>query len=279
MLPNDQSASQNTAITYAQQGYHLAAHAFTATELETLIAEVEGRVGRYRSDATVIEVGRKSVRSVYGGLESSALLQRLVRDERLVGLAQQMLGDDVYVYQFKVNTKAPFVGDQWPWHQDYAFWAQLDEMPTPNAVSVTLYLDEVNEFNGPMYYVPGSHRAGLYACETSDDIGIDAAEATKRGSDVSSKLRFTMRRDVVTALVADRGLQSARASRGSAFFFHPNLPHASGINISPYMRRQIFITYNAVGNIPVQPPARAAYLVSRDTSPLAAAHPSALLGC
>ena len=262
---------------YLQSGFHMAEKAFLATELACLTAEIEGQDGACQPEAAVIENGRKSVRSVHGGLDTSALLRRLVRDARLVLPAMQMLGDEVYVYQFKVNTKAPFVGDLWPWHQDYALWAHLDEMPQPNAVSVALYLDDVNEFNGPMYCVPGTHRSGLYPCESSGDAGIDMAEAAMCGSDASSKRRFTMRPDVVSSLVAGHGLHSARAPRGSAFFFHPNLPHASGMNISPYLRRQVFITYNAVGNAPAQAPRRAACLVARDTSPLVPLHASQLL--
>ncbi|WP_279607138.1 phytanoyl-CoA dioxygenase family protein [Burkholderia gladioli] len=262
---------------FRSQGCHMLRAAFTAEEIAALEDEIGGATGAYHSEATVVEASRQSVRSMYGGHESSALIRRLVCDARLVDPVREWLGDEVYLYQFKINTKAPLVGDKWPWHQDYAFWGHLDGMPAPNAVTVAIYLDDVNEFNGPMFYIPGAHRAGLHPCEPAAGAGAAAgvamgapADVAAHGADVSANLRFTLRPDVVGALVADHGLRSAHGPAGSAFFFHANLPHASGLNLSPYRRRQIFITYNALGNALPRSPERAGYLVARSNAPLPA---------
>lgn len=260
----------NVPAAFRSQGCHMMRAAFTEQEISALENEISQATGRYHSEATVIEESRQSVRSMYGGHESSPLIRRLICDERLVVPAMELLGDEVYLYQFKINTKAPLVGDRWPWHQDYAFWSRLDGMPLPNALTVALYLDDVNEFNGPMFYIPGAHHAGLHPCEPTADVGAAAAGVSTGGSDVSANLRFTLRSDVVGALVANHGLQSAHGPSGSAFFFHANLPHASGLNLSPYRRRQIFITYNAVGNPLPRSPERADYLVARSSEPLSA---------
>jgi len=260
--------TDNLRDEYASRGCHMAHAAFTAAEVAALVNEIEGKSGSYASEATVVEKNGKTVRSEYGGHGSSPLMQRLLRDERLVAPAMALLDDEVSVYQFKINIKAPFVGDLWPWHQDYAFWKHLDHMQKPHALSVAIYLDDVNEFNGPLFYIPGAHNAGLYPCEPSSDVGIDANEATTRGSDVSARLRFTLQPDIVDSLVSRHGLQSAQGPRGSAFFFHASLPHASGMNISPYQRRQVFITYNAMSNALRQPTGRAGYLVDHYSEPL-----------
>ncbi|WKB56200.1 phytanoyl-CoA dioxygenase family protein [Eleftheria terrae] len=256
---------------YQRQGFHLADAVFTPAEVARLCHEVQGG-GAFRSSVTVKELSRDRVRSVYGGLDTSELLQRLVADPRLVLPAMELLDGEVYVYQFKVNMKAPFEGDIWPWHQDYAFWAHLDGMPRPDAVTVTLYLDDVTEFNGPMICIPGSHSAGLYPCVDTDAVRLGVDEAVRQGADVSSKLRYTLEPEAVRSLASDYGLFSARAPRGSLFFFHPNLPHASGNNISPLPRRQIFITYNSVKNTLPRPPTRPAYLVNPDTRPVVPRH-------
>ncbi|WP_213781813.1 phytanoyl-CoA dioxygenase family protein [Caballeronia sp. dw_276] len=257
--------TSDVTAAFRSEGCLMARAAFSAAEVAALEHEISGAAGEYHPEATVVEEGRQSVRSMYGGHASSPLIHRLICDERLMAPAMELLGDEVYLYQFKINTKAPLVGDRWPWHQDYAFWAHLDGMPSPDAVTVAVYLDEVNEFNGPLFYIPGGHRAGLHRCEPATCAGMALG-----GSDVSANLRFTLSADVVGALVADHGLRSAHGPSGSAFFFHANLPHASGLNLSPYSRRQIFITYNAVGNALSRSPKRAEFLVARSNEPLRA---------
>jgi ectoine hydroxylase len=43
----------------------------------------------------------------------------------------QILGEDVYMHQFKINGKQAFDGDVWQWHQDYGTWQADDDMPAP----------------------------------------------------------------------------------------------------------------------------------------------------
>ena len=47
----------------------------------------------------------------------------------------------------------------------------LDGVPAPLALNLHVFLDEVNEFNGPLWFIPKSHKKG--AIEAShDDKGI-----------------------------------------------------------------------------------------------------------
>ena len=89
------------------------------------------------------------------------LFARLVRDPRLVAPAQQILGDDdLYIQQVKVNAKEAFTGEQWQWHYDFATHHREDGVPEPLALNLHIFLDEVTEFNGPLIFIPGSHRDG-----------------------------------------------------------------------------------------------------------------------
>ena len=78
----------------------------------------------------------------------------------MVEPVQQVLGEALYMHQFKINGKAAFDGDVWQWHQDYGTWRADDLMPEPRAMNVAIFLDEVNEFNGPLMFIPGSHKLG-----------------------------------------------------------------------------------------------------------------------
>jgi len=113
------------------------------------------------SPRRVVEKGGEVVRSVYGSHQTNEVYSRLTRHPRLLEPAKQILGSDVYVYQFKINAKAAFGGDLWDWHQDYIFWNKEDGMPSSRVVSLSIFLDEVNEFNGPLLVIPKSHREGM----------------------------------------------------------------------------------------------------------------------
>jgi ectoine hydroxylase len=54
---------------------------------------------------------------------------------------------------------------------------------------------------------------------------------------------------------------------GTLTAFHPNLVHSSSDNLSPDRRAVLLITYNAVGNAPIQP-TRPDFLVDRDATPV-----------
>ena len=70
----------------------------------------------------------------------------------------ELFGEAVYMHQFKINGKMAFDGDVWQWHQDYGTWQNDDLMPTERAMNVAIFLDDVNEFNGPLMFIPGSHQ-------------------------------------------------------------------------------------------------------------------------
>ena len=72
-----------------------------------------------------------------------------------------LFDEEVYMHQFKINGKMAFAGDVWQWHQDYGTWLNDDMMPTERAMNVAIFLDDVNEFNGPLMFIPGSHKKGV----------------------------------------------------------------------------------------------------------------------
>ena len=73
----------------------------------------------------------------------------------------ELFDEEVYMHQFKINGKMAFEGDVWQWHQDYGTWLNDDMMPTERAMNVAIFLDDVNEYNGPLMFIPGSHKKGV----------------------------------------------------------------------------------------------------------------------
>jgi phytanoyl-CoA hydroxylase len=100
--------------------------------------------------------------------EHDEWFQRFFFSDRFVKLAETLMGDAVVGKNLQWFNKQPGVSLPTPPHQD-GFYFMLE----PNeAVTMWLALDEVDEANGCVRYVPGSHRRGLRHHERTDTLGF-----------------------------------------------------------------------------------------------------------
>jgi len=60
----------------------------------------------------------------------------------------------------------------------------------------------------------------------------------------------------VAWLIERYGVVSCKGRSGSVLFFHPNVVHGSGNNMSPFNRTLILVTYNSTTNVPHFPEKR-----------------------
>ncbi len=67
---------------------------------------------------------------------------------------QALLGPTVRLQTTKLNTKAPGGGAAVEWHQDWAFYPHTND----DLLAIGLILADVDEANGPLMVIPGSHK-------------------------------------------------------------------------------------------------------------------------
>ena len=258
---------------YRENGFLLIPDAFSQAEVAALRAELPS-IFAQDTPARVREAHSSTVRSVYGSHRTHEHLRRLSEDARLVEPAMQVVDSDVYVYQFKANAKAAFAGDVWEWHQDYIFWRDEDGMPAPRVINVAVFLDEVNEFNGPMFFIPGSQQEGVIEVSAPEAPAAGQAGEPAWASNVSAKLKYALDRQVVARLCTRHGLACPKGPAGSVLLFDSNVVHGSSNNISPFDRVMIIATYNSVENQPATERIRRPdFLVSRDFEPVRPVQP------
>lgn len=100
--------------------------------------------------------------------------------QRSLQIAQTLMGEDIAMDFDMLINKAPHTNTPTPWHQDAAYWVDMDDA---RAVSIWLALDEATLENGCMWYVPGSHllplrthrsaaKGGALMCDASENEGI-----------------------------------------------------------------------------------------------------------
>ncbi len=273
--------SEEQLRTYEQDGFLFLSNYYTPAEVGVMKAELL-KVFNEDTPKRVLEKERGFVRSVYGSHMTNEVFNELSRHPRIVEPARQLLGSDVYVYQFKINAKAAFGGDVWEWHQDYIFWQKEDGLRSDRLASVVIFLDDVSEFNGPMFLIPGSHTEGVIDRSAQPLDGVLRYQVYENSpawiSNLTADLKYSLDRDTVGHLVGKYGLFAPKGPAGSAVFFHSNLVHASSNNISPFDRTVVIVTFNSVENVPAwRENARPDFLVGRDVAPIVPVMDNALL--
>jgi len=246
---------------FHHDGFFIQHDVFSKQEIDALCKETEIEFS-IDSPRRTLEEKSGVVRGVHGSQLSNKIFSRLPRLPRILNSAEKILNDKVYVHQFKINAKRAFVGEQWEWHQDYLFWHKEDGMPYPKAVTCTIFLDDVHEFNGPLVFTPGGHRG-----KTVDALSkSDGWEKT-----LTAELKYSMDKQTIKRWVENHGLIAPKGKKGSVLWFDSNVPHASTPNISPSDRVIVLIAYNSVRNavLPIEKP-RPEWLTNRNFTPLTA---------
>ncbi len=236
---------------FEQEGYLFLPETFTAEEVAVLRAEAEVIYREHRPEVWREKSG--APRTAFAAHLYNEAFSLLGRHPRMIKPVEQLFGEQLYMHQYKINAKASFTGDVWQWHQDYGTWARDDGMPAPRAMNIAVFLDEVMPINGPLMLVPRSHTAGVLAA------GHDTS--------TTSYPLWTLSEGIVTKLVDQGGIVAPTGKAGGLLMFHGNLVHGSSGNITPYPRKIVYLTLNAVSNA-IRKPTRAEWIAHTDFTPI-----------
>ena len=193
----------------------------------------------------VIEPGSQELRSVFAVHRQDTALGRLCRHPRLVAVARQLLGGEVYIHQSRVNYKGGFRGREFYWHSDFETWHVEDGMPGMRALSCSIALTPNSPHNGPLMLIPGSHREFITCVGRTP---ADHYRASLRQQEVGVPDEASLAR-----LVWECGIDAPTGPAGSVTFFDCNVMHGSNSNITPAPRSNLFVVFNSVDNLPVAP--------------------------
>ncbi len=253
---------------YERHGYLSFGGFFESSDLAPFVEELQ----RLRSDQTVrqtpeavIEPDSGELRSIFAIHRNNHLLRRLCHHPRLVAIARQLLGGDVYIHQSRINYKPGFRGREFYWHSDFETWHVEDGIPAMRMVSCSVSLMPNTEHNGPLMVVPGSHR-GFLACvgRTPENHYKSSLRRQEYGVPDDAHL---------VRMIEQGGIVAPKGPAGSVTFFECNIMHGSNSNITPAPRSNIFMVFNSVGNTPRAPycglPPRPHFIAEReDFSPI-----------
>lgn len=147
------------------------------------------------------------------------IFRRLLHKPAILDMVEGVLGTpNIRLYHDQGLYKPALHGDEVPWHQDNGYW----KLEPPRAASLWIALDDVNEDNGSMWVVPGSHKAG------------------EAGRQRAGQFIAQLKADADERLAVPIPLPA-----GSGMFHHCRTLHRTKPNHSPNQRRAWVMHYMA----------------------------------
>ena len=180
------SGAQKAA--FERDGYYVMEGLLDDGEVESIRREITSIVDQYpdvpeelvqiepavRRGAVTPESVELGVRKLFRMTLHNELFRSLAHHPVMVGIAVELIGQDVALFQSMLLMKPPRFGGQKVWHQDNAYF-RLE----PNDVfGFWIALDDTDVENGCMHVIPGSHREGIGEHGgVADDYGLSSAPA------------------------------------------------------------------------------------------------------
>jgi ectoine hydroxylase-related dioxygenase (phytanoyl-CoA dioxygenase family) len=115
--------------------------------------------GRPRFDlASDHSAERPALRRISSPAEVSDIYADAMRDNRALDALTQIFGSNIKLNNTKVNSKLPGTATEVKYHQDFLF----EPHSNYDLAACLFFLDDVDEDNGPLEVVPGTHTGPLF---------------------------------------------------------------------------------------------------------------------
>jgi len=168
---------------YDERGFVLFERVFDADTIAALTAELDP-LEKQLEDLLAARFGGKMFIAREGEITftphivtRSTKAREFTRCAFFRDLVHDLLGDDVRLYWDQAVYKKPGTLDEFPWHQDNGY----TYVEPQQYLTCWVALTDADERNGCPVVLPGFHRQGTWAHETTDlgfDCGVDAGTET-----------------------------------------------------------------------------------------------------
>ena len=159
--------SQSQVDFYHENGYLTVDRVFSSSETADLQRVTEELVEKSRSvtehtNLYDLEPGHTpddpKVRRLKSPIDHHDLYARTIRHDGLLDIVAQLIGEWIRTNGNKLNMKSADYGSPVEWHQDWAFYPHTND----DVLAVGVCIDEMNEANGALLVIPGSHKGPTY---------------------------------------------------------------------------------------------------------------------
>jgi ectoine hydroxylase-related dioxygenase (phytanoyl-CoA dioxygenase family) len=170
---------------------------------------------------------KPALRRVNNPSDISDAYRAVMLEARTVDMVADLIGPDVKFHHCKINLKLSGAKTDVAYHQDFAYTPHTND----DIVTALLFLDDIDESNGCLTVVPGSHKGPLLSLFDGERFtGAVAAE---------------LERQALAKSVPCLG------KAGSVCLMHTKLLHGSAANASDQPRGVYICVYTAADGVPI----------------------------
>jgi ectoine hydroxylase-related dioxygenase (phytanoyl-CoA dioxygenase family) len=218
--------SQQEIDTYNRDGYLLVKNAISPEQLDAMRKVTYGLIDQSRTvsvsdDRFDLDEGHGSNNPRLTRIKSPHKLDPIywdvLKNSRMTSVLTSLLGPNTMLQSTKLNTKAPGGGQAVEWHQDWAFYPHTND----TMLAFGLMLEDVDEANGPLQIIPGSHKGPVLSHSNSDGVFCGAIDPKDPDFDYSKAVTLT-------------------GKAGDMTVHHVRMLHGSASNVSDRNRYILF---------------------------------------
>lgn len=160
---------------FDQRGYHIHGKLFSDAEVDAINAAADRVIaGTYDKgsppDVTTLRREPVDLIKIDNTWKADTTLARTVLSPKIGHIAAQLIGaPSIRMWHDQLLDKPPHGGRVVTYHQDWAYWQMIAECKT---VTCWIALDDVLPESGPMVFLEGSHKLGIWTLPdgiTGDD--------------------------------------------------------------------------------------------------------------
>jgi ectoine hydroxylase-related dioxygenase (phytanoyl-CoA dioxygenase family) len=229
--------SQQDVAFYRENGYLVVANVLSGAEVEELRRVTDEFVENARSRTSHDDIydledshsaAEPRVRRIKTPHQWHESYARIVAHAGILEVLKQLWGPSIRFDISKLNLKAAGYGAPVEWHQDWAFYPHTND----DLAAIGIMLDDVDDANGPLMVLPGSHLGPIF--DHHDDAGFfcGAIDPGRGEVDFSRAVKLT-------------------GPAGSITIHHARTVHGSATNTSGRPRRLLLHQYRAADAWPI----------------------------
>jgi ectoine hydroxylase-related dioxygenase (phytanoyl-CoA dioxygenase family) len=156
--------SQDAITHYRTKGWVVVNEVFSRDEAEKIAElalqisteELKDAKGSYQADKAAD--GKTAPRKIDHPYHKSEAFRAFATNPRLVALLRELMGVEPLLCTDQIFMKPPRFGSAKPYHQDNAYFQCA---PADHVITAWIALDDVDEENGCLRYIDGSHKEGI----------------------------------------------------------------------------------------------------------------------
>jgi phytanoyl-CoA hydroxylase len=229
--------SQQDVAFYREQGYLVVADVLSGPEVEELRRVTDQFVENARSrtshdDVYDLEDSHSAAEPRVRRIKTPHLWHeryaRVVAHPGILEILRTLWGPSIRFDVSKLNLKAAGYGAPVEWHQDWAFYPHTND----DLAAVGIMLDDVDESNGPLMVLPGTHRGPIFDHHGEQGFFCGAIDPGRGEVDFSNAVKLM-------------------GPAGSITIHHARTVHGSATNTSGRPRRLLLHQYRAADAWPI----------------------------